>query len=222
MKHFIILFSFIPLLIFSQENFNYKRDFENILKETKNNKSDIYYGNLLERYNKIDTTLTDKQILSLLIGFTSNKFYKPYKDISFGRNLYKLNDENKFDQVIKDGNEFLKNHPFDIKTLYEVSYAYYKKSNKEFANAYLVKARMIFKSMIYSGDAKSIDNAAFALNSADGQDFINKAMRANIGKMGSGQDKNGYFIDILDANLEDGSTETLYFIIPHATKKMFE
>lgn len=40
MKQFIILFSFIPLFFFSQKNFNYKRDFENILKETKNQQSE--------------------------------------------------------------------------------------------------------------------------------------------------------------------------------------
>lgn len=124
----LIFLSFIPLFIFGQENFNYKRDFENILKETKNKNSEFYSENLMERYTKTDTTLTDKQMLSLLISFTDNKIYKPYKDIGFGRNLYQLNEKEKFDEVIKSGNEFLATHPFDLKTLYEVSYAYHKKT----------------------------------------------------------------------------------------------
>lgn len=222
MKQFIILFSFIPLFFFSQENFNYKRDFDNILKETKNQKSDIYYDTLLERYHKTDTTLTGKQLVSLLIGFTGNKNYKPYKDIEFSTNLYKLNDEQKFDQVIKDGNEFLKTHPFDLKTLYETSYAYHNKGDEASAENCLIKAMLIFKAMIYAGDGKSIDAPAFALNPIDGQEFIKKGIGAKIGKMASGRDKNGYFIDILDAQFDDGSSQTLYFIIPHATKKMFE
>lgn len=218
----ITLLSFIPLFIFGQENFNYKRDFENILKETKNKNSDFYYENLLKKYNKADTTLTDKQMLSLLISFTDNKNYKPYKDLDFGRNLYKFNDEKKFDEVIKSGNEFLTTHPFDLKTLYEVSYAYHKKGNETLAKDFLIKAMLIFKAMLYSGDGRSIDTPTFALNPTDGQELIKKGLGAKIGKMGSGKDKNGYFIDILDLISEDNSTETMYFIIPHATKKMFE
>jgi len=222
MKQLIILFSIIPFFIFSQEHFNYKKDFENILKETKSKKSEFYYDRLLERYNKIDTTLTNKQMLSLLIGFTDNKNYKPYKDIDFGRNLYKLNEDEKFDEVIKNGNEFLKTHPFDLKTLYETSYACHKKGDETYAENYLIKAMLIFKAMIYSGDGKSIDTPSFALNPSDGQELIRKGIGAKIEKMGSGQDKNGYFIDILDARFEDNSPQTLYFIIPHAIKKMFE
>lgn len=221
MKTFIILFSFIPLFIFSQ-NFDYKRDFENILKESQDKKSNLYYGNLLTRYKKSDTTLTNKQVLSLLIAFTANKNYKPYKDIDFGRNLYQLNDDEKFDEVIKTGDEFLNTHPFDIKTLYETSYAYYKKGNQEIADSYLTKATLIFKAMSYSGDPKSIDTAFFALNPSDGQEFIRKKIGAKIGFMGSGEDKNGYFLDILEAIFKDETRQTFYFIIPHATKKMFE
>ena len=119
-------------------------------------------------------------MLALLIGFTENKFYKPYKDTDFGRNLYKLNDENKYDEVIKNGNEFLENHPFDIKSLYEVSYAYHKTNQRILADKYLVKGMMIFKAMYYSGSAETMEIPAFALNPSDGQDFIKKGIGANI------------------------------------------
>ena len=209
-------------MIFGQENFIYKKDFEKILKETKSKNSEFYYDALVEKYNKIDTTLTDKQMLSLLIGFTDNKNYKPYKDIDFGRKMYKLNDESKFDEVIKEGVEFLKSHPFDIKTLFEVSYAFHKKGDEIQAKNYLIKGNQIFKAMYFSGNATSIDTPAFALNPGDGQDFIKKAIGGKIGKMGSGRDKDGYFIDMLELIMENEESQTLYFIIPHATKKMFE
>lgn len=222
MKKLSILFLLVPILIFSQKDFDYKRDFENILKESKNKNSDFYYENLLVRYEKADTLLTDKQVLSLLIGYTDNKFYKPYSDLNFGRNLYKLNDEEKFDEAIKDGLVFIKNHPFDLKSLFELSYAYYKKGNQPLADSYQIKAVLIFKAMMFSGDGKSIDNPMFALNPADGQDFIRKALQAKIGSMGSGRDKNGYFIDMLEMIRDDEPKMMLYFIIPHAVKKMFE
>lgn len=221
MKKFTFLFLLIPFLIFSQKNFEYKKDFENILKESKNKDSDLNYNKLLEKFNKTDTTLTDRQVLALLIGFTDNTYYKPYKDLEFSRNLYKLNDDKKFDEVIKEGNKFIVHHPFDLKALFEVSYAYYKKGNQSLADSYLMKTSLIFNAMIYSGNGKSIDNPIFALNPSDGQDFIKKAFGAKIGSMGSGRDKNGYFIDMLEMKNGEES-EILYFIIPHATKKMFE
>lgn len=221
MKKITFLFLLISLLIFSQRNFEYKKDFENILQETKDKNSNLNYDKLLDRFNKIDTTLNDKQVLALLISFTDNAHYKPYKDLEFGRNLYKLNDDQKFDEAIKEGNKFITNHPFDLKTLFELSYAHYKKGNQTLADSYLLKTTMIFKAIIYSGDGKSIDTPMFALNPSDGQDFIRKAFGTKIGKMASGRDKNGYFVDILE--MKDGAdSQMLYFIIPHATKKMFE
>lgn len=87
MKQIILLLLFIPILAFSQTNFNYKKDFDKILKESKNKKSEFYYEDLLSRYNKVDTTLSNPQVLALLIAFTDNKFYKPYKDLEVGRKL---------------------------------------------------------------------------------------------------------------------------------------
>lgn len=218
----LLLFLFFPFLSFAQDKFEYKKDFEKILRETKNIKSELYYDNLLDRYNKIDTTLTDKQVLALLIGFTDNKFYKPYKDLEFGKRLYQLNTEREYEKVIQLGDEFLKTHPFDLKTLFETSYAYFKTDHKETADQYLLKTRIIFHAMAYSGQGFSPDEPTFALNPSDGQDYLRKGFNMKIGKMGSGKDKNGYFLDILDINFDNGNTTSMYFIIPHATKKMFE
>lgn len=224
MKKLAYIFLLAPLFIFSQKNFDYKRDFENILKESKDINSEFNYDSLLTRYNETDTTLTDRQMLALLIGFTDNKLYKPYKDLDFGRDLYKLNDQQKFDQVLKEGCSYIQTHPFDLKTLFELSYAYHKKGNQTIADDYLTKTGMIFKAMLFTGDALSIENPIFALNPSDGQDFIRKGLGRKIGTMGSGRDKNGYFIYMLEMKDDDDEESgiSLYFIIPHATKKMFE
>jgi hypothetical protein len=76
--------------------------------------------------------------------------------------------------------------------------------------------------MYFSGDGTTIETPAFALGPADGQDFIYKVVDADIGTMGSGRDKNGNFIDILEAKFENGKRMNLYFIIQHATDKMFD
>lgn len=222
MKQIILLLLFIPILAFSQANFNYKKDFDKFLKESKNKKSEFYYEDLLSRYNKVDTTLSNPQVLALLIAFTDNKFYKPYKDLEVGRKLYKMNDEGKYKEVIEEGTRFLRDHPFDIKSLFEVFYAYHKTDDQKNAEQYLIRSKLIFKAIYYSGNATSIDTPAFALNPSDGQDFILKAVGGKIGTMGSGRDKDGYFIDMLEMKMEGEQSQTLYFIIPHDTKKMFE
>ncbi len=73
--------------------------------------------------------------------------------------------------------------------------------------------------MDFSGDGK--EQPIFALGPGDGQNYIQKYLGAKIGTMGSGSDKNGYFIDILEAEYKNGTSESLHFIIQHATDKMF-
>ena len=81
--------------------------------------------------------------------------------------------------------------------------------------------------MNFSGDGKTAETATFALGPADGQDFIYKFVGsriggAKIGTMGSGRDDSGNFLDILEVVLKDGTSPyKLYFIIQHATDKMF-
>ncbi|SFI39443.1 DUF4919 domain-containing protein [Halpernia frigidisoli] len=222
MRKILLLLLIIPSLFFSQKNFEYKTDFNKILKETKDKKSELYYPNLLDRYNKVDSTLTGKEILSMLIAFTADKNYKPYKDIDFGRNLYKLNEDKKYDEVIKSGQTFLIKHPFDLKTNFEVAYSYHKLGKQKQADNYMLKGIQIFKAMSYSGDGLTIENPMFTLNPSDGQDFILKSLSGNLGTMGSGRDKDENFTDILEAKFENGTVQTFYFIIQHAVKKMFE
>src|SRR5205085_1440053 len=92
---------------------------------------------------------------------------------------------------------------------------------------YVFKGRRIFEAMNFSGDGKTTETPTFSLGPADGQDFIRKFVSsriggAKIGTMGSGRDKNGNFLDILQVVPKDGSNPyNLYFIIQHATDKMF-
>lgn len=206
---------------YSQYKFNYNNDFQQILKRTKNVKDSLYYENLLKRFNKNDTTLTDYEVLALLIGFTDKKEYKPYQDIEVEREIYKLNGANKYKSALEKGTNFIGNHPLSIKALIELSYAHYKMNNLDSAEYYVHKGQKIFQAMYFSGDGLSPENPTFALGPADGQDFIYKFAGATIGTMGSGKDKNGNFLDILEAKFDNGNKANFYFIIEHAVKKMF-
>lgn len=55
---------------FAQDTFNYQTDFKNILAKTKDKNHKLAYNKLLTRFSALDTTLTDYEVLALLIGFT--------------------------------------------------------------------------------------------------------------------------------------------------------
>jgi hypothetical protein len=210
-----------------QTTFNYKDDFNKILDQTKDKNNDLSYEKLLKRFNVNDTTLTDFEVLALLIGFTNKPEFKPYKDIDTERKIYDINGDGEFQDALDCANIFLKTHPLSVKVLFEKAYSFHKLGQKDSAAFYSYKGRIIFKAMNFSGNGKSPETPTFALGPADGQDYIYKFIGskiggAEIGTMGSGRDKGGNFLDILEVVPKDGSASySLYFIIQHATDKMF-
>ena len=208
-------------ITFGQSTFNYKNDFKNILSRTKDKNDNLFYEKLLNRFIVNDTTLTDLDVLALLIGFTDKPEFKPYIDLTTEREIYKLNGERKYTESLELSQEFIKTNPLSVKTIFEISYSYYKLDQKEKSQFYAYKGKRIFEAMYFSGNGKTKETPTFALGPADGQDYIHKFVNADIGTMGSGRDKNGDFLDILEAKFEDGQTINLFFIIQHATDKMF-
>jgi hypothetical protein len=212
----------IGYITYGQTTFNYKDDFKKVLAKTKDENDSLSYDKLLKRFNNNDTTLSDYEVLALLIGFTAKPEYKPYQDLDTEREIFNLNSANKYKAGLKLGLKFIKTHPISVKALFEIAYSFYKLNNEESAKYYLYRGRTILKAMNFSGDGSSKETPTFALGPADGQDYIYKYIGAKIGTMGSGTDNSGNFLDILEAKLENGQSTTLYFIIQHATEKMFD
>lgn len=217
----LLLLTTIRQITFGQTTFDYKSDFKKVLGQTKDPNNSLSYDKLLNRFGINDTTLTDFEVLALLIGFTDKPYYKPYDDLSTEREIYQLNGEKKYKEGLELGQKFIKTHPLSVKALFEISYSFHKLKQEDSAEYYLYKGRRIFKAMYFSGNGKTIEEPIFALGPADGQDYIYKFVGARIGVMGSGNDKNENFIDILEAKFEDGNKINFYFIIEHATNKMF-
>lgn len=210
-----------------QTTFNYNSDFKNILAKTKSPSDNLSYDKLLKRFSVNDTTLSNFEVLALLIAYTDKPEFKPYRDINDERKIFVMNDNGKFQEAIDSANLFLKLHPLSVKVLFEKAYSFHKLGQDDSSHFYYMKGRMIFEAMSYSGNGKSPETPIFALGPADGQDYIykyvdSKIEGASIGVMGSGSDKNGNFLDILEVVPKDGSAPyKLYFIIQHATDKMF-
>jgi tetratricopeptide (TPR) repeat protein len=124
-------------------------DFENLVEQTKNVKSEFYFNNLLDKFNA-DSNLTDEQVYMLLIGFTQQDEYRPYTQEP--DEVYKLNNVGNFDEAINKAKELLKDNPLMPSLYKELIYAYRKKGNQTLADISLKKMQSILNAMLYTGD----------------------------------------------------------------------
>jgi len=223
----IILTLFVGQIHAQESSFNYTRDFVKILEQTNNQSSDLYIDKLLKRFKSNDNRLTDREILSLLIGFTDDPYFKPYHYLTVERRIYTLNLKGKFNDALQLADSLLVTVPLSQQSIIEKSYSYYKLGQADSSDFYMWKFKRIMTTMASTGDGLSPESAIFSLGPADGQNFIRKYLASDIGTMGSGQDKNGNFLDILTAMTTDEKTrkikgQTMYFHVQHAVKKMFD
>ncbi len=218
---------FLSLFSICQEfKFDYHSDFDSILQLTNDSSSHLYYETLLNRFNRNDTTLSDFEVLALLIGFTDNECFKPYDYIDTERRIYQLNDDGKYNEAKAVCDSFLVKVPVSQSALIEKSYAFHKLNLSDSADYYFWRNMKIMYAMFHSGDGLTPETAFFSLGPSDGQNFIKKFLRCKIGTMGSIRDKYGNFIDVLelvyhDENTDEETRKLLYFQIEHAAKRMF-
>lgn len=209
---------FVTITVFGID-FDYHKDFKDLLSKSKDKNSEYYYPKLLERFNSNDSTLTNKDIIALQIGFTANKNYKPYQTIEKESEILELISDKKYKKAITKCNKLLKTNPMNFTALMEKGFAYMK-LNKTDVLIHKERTMKIIRSIMWSGDG-TIQRPYFVLSPMDGQTLIRYILGGSIGTMGSGRDKNGYFLDILEMK-KDGKITTKYFIIQHATDKMFD
>lgn len=215
---------FISTAAFCQDtlDFNYKRDFDKILKETQKKDGPIAYEKLFPRFIAGDTTLTNYEVLALQIGYTKDKKYLPYGDIELEREIWKLNEEKNYTEALKKCDILLKNNPYNLLGNREKSYALIKTDKKEESVKYYNKFDLVAACDLSTGLGTSYDNSIFVLSPADGQWIIRLALHEEICKMGSGRDKDGNFHDILGIKFEgQEKCMDLFFNIEHAVKRMF-
>lgn len=202
-----------------QSPFDYKRDFESILKQSLDSSSNYYYPRLLERFERNDSSLTHLEVLALQIGFTGSPDYKPYKTIDAEREIKTLIADKDYAAALKACNDVLATNPLNLTALMEKSFSYIK-LEKDSAEFHREKVMRVIGSIVKSGSG-TVESPYFVLGPIDGQTLITIVFGASIGAMGSGADPNGYFIDRLEMIKEGKEPRTICFNIDHATKKMF-
>jgi hypothetical protein len=203
----------------AQTNFNYAKDFNSILAKTKDKSDPLNYDKLLARFHKNDSTLTNAEMLALLIGYTAKPDYKPYADLKEEQAVYNTNAEGNYYEGLLKAKSFLKTHPFSIKVIFECSFSYYKIGKIDSAKFVSEQGYRIFKAMAYSGDGKTKQSPIFALGPTDGEDYIYKWVSAGIGQKDSGSDSAGNALEILEVVTRVNEPYYLHFVIQHAVSK---
>ncbi len=199
--------------------FDYQRDFRKILEQTQDNESPLSYKKLLPRFVANDTSLSNAEVLALMIGFTEDAHYKPFEDMEKEQEIFDLNDAGKFEDALAESQRYLQHHPVSLRVLKEASYAYHSLKNEDSANYYMDLVDKVMNAMIYSGSGKKPETPIFSLGLADGEWFI-----PNIGMkvMNRDTDWNKYnqFLEIIDASKNVDDLIKFYFVIQHAKDKI--
>jgi hypothetical protein len=208
--------------------FIYKRDFKLILDSTQDPATDLYYPKLLKRFKLNDSTLTKREVLSLLIGHTISAKYKPLEDLEKEKAIFDLNLEGKYQEALNKGIPFLKLRVLNLLVLREVSYAYgqqakyYQKEAQyeraiqcqDSAKFYMDLNDKIMEAMIYSGKGKTPSDPIFSLGLEDGDYFVFNT-GYELEKKATETNKDG--LSLLKIIAADRLTaKPFYFVIQHA------
>ncbi len=220
----LLLISFFTCFAYGQKqiDFNYNRDFDQILARTKVDTSEIYFEKLFPRFLSGDTSLTNYEMIALQIGYTDNDNYWPYQDISIEREIWSLNEKGDYEIALLKCDTLLSSNPFNLIGNREKSYALRKLNKPDSTQIYINKFDLVVLSDLSTGDGRSYETSWFVLSPADGQWIIKLAFQSGICFMGSGRDDSGNFHDILGVQFEDSEEcPHLYFNIEHAANRMF-
>jgi len=200
-------------------DFNYRRDFDRFLEYSKDSESDMYYNKLLYRFQANDTSLTNEEVLALMIGYTDKSTYKPLEDLVKEKEIYNLVNNSNYLIATQVARRFLQTHPVNLLALHQITVAFNSLNLKDSANRYMQKHIKIMDAMIYSGSGKNPDNPIFALNLADGE-YFTKNIGFDIVKKNTDWNKKGEFMEIVQATDPKLVTKVLYFNIQHAKNKV--
>ncbi len=217
-----VLFLFLggmPYLSYGQPpSFLYHRDYLSLLEKTRHPDDSLSYERVLKRFVANDTTLTDYEVLALMIGFSGTAEYKPYNN-TIENMIGNAMKDMKFQEAFALASGLIDTQPLNLKGLMSLQTAASSTGDEEKARYHGYQIKRIFNAMQFSGDGLTPETAIFALGPNDGVDFIRHHIGTGIETMGSGRNRYKDFLEILGAKFRNGESRTYYFVIEHAFLK---
>ncbi len=213
----LLLLVFCPAA--NGQQFNYHRDFQQLLAHSQDSNSSLYYPKLLRRFNQNDSTLTDTEVLALQIGYTAKAAYLPFKTVHEEGSIKQLVAQEKYEQALKVCDKLLRKNPLNLTALMGKSLIYWK-FGQDSLDYYRHKQLKLVSAVLASGDGTA-EQPFFVLSPLDGQSLIVQVLGGSVGSMGSSIDANDYYLDMLEFKKAGREPQMLYFNISHATAKLF-
>lgn len=215
---FILIFLAFSVPGFNQE-FDYYSDFNKIRKETKKKKSATNYEKLLDRYLKPDTTLSDFEVLSLMIGFVNQKQYDPLLISAYTAELYELNRAEQYDTALIKAKNLFQIYPLSEQLLVETAYSLFGLNQLDSAKYYGRLQKSLLRAMNISGDGLTKESPIFSLDKIACQNYVLLYLRRGLGFIWTIKDSQGQPIEMIETFIEndDGteSVEILFFKCEH-------
>lgn len=157
----------------------YPPDYVEIEKRIAEKNSPFYYPQLVERFNKADTTLSIDQIRHLYYGYQFQKTYSPYSRTSYSdslQNIFKTKRnlmDNDYLNMLRFSDSVLYKNPFDFKMMNYQLYALKAlKKQKDFEKRYY-QANILLDAILSTGDGLTKETAIWLIYGSNEYDIIN-------------------------------------------------
>lgn len=220
-KH-LQIFLFFIFIIFASLNYKFAYsqaaellDMTKIKAEITDEKSDFFYPNLYKRYSENDTTLTPYEYRYLYYGHSLQPYFDPNitssNDSVVALRKYLFESEVSVDRVLELTGFVLRLDPFFVDGIFLTALSYEKLANSAIAREWFIKYTNLIKTILASGNGKSVDSPFVVLSVSD-EFAILDALELEF-KEQKIIEQNGKFYEVLSVNENTkGFTEVFFDI----------
>ena len=212
----LVLFSFFLSQPSNSQHFDFQTDFQVLLNSSRDTSSDFFYPKLLERFSYNDSTLGNKELMVLQIGFTQDTNYKPKITLEKEKEILDLIYEKEYEKAVVSCNQILKKNPLSLTAMFEKSYALIKMNNP-MAYFHKEKALKIINAILLSGEG-SIEKPYFIFGLLDGQILIKFFLENSIESISNTVNEKNIPLEIIEYK-KGGILEKKYFNIQIPVEK---
>jgi hypothetical protein len=163
----ILLFFSIGFSMFAQDEFK-AIDYKAIEKNIKDPSSPYYYPQLMERYNRGDSTLTTEEMRHLYFGYVFQPVYNPTDTSVYNNSLMEILSKTSFSEsdyreILKNADALLAEDPFNIRAINAKLLVYAQKNDVEQYKKLIAQRKIIMDAVLSSGDGLTKKTAFYVI-----------------------------------------------------------
>lgn len=163
---FLLLFTFSVSVVYAQV------DYDEIKKKTTDPESEYFYTKILERFNNSDSTLTEDDFEAFYYGSVFIDSYDPEKISQAEESIREANYSHDYLRAYEIADSLLKVYPASIQAYFEKGFACFNLKRFEEETFNNKRYKVLVRTILHSGDGKSITNAWYANLSNDEYEVV--------------------------------------------------